>query len=70
VTSVKLKNNYGDATYDSSSQSVKYPSKVPENRLSTKQITDRKSGSQTPVKVVTIETPSSSVSAKVAGTKQ
>ena len=69
-TSVKLKNNYGDATFDSSSQFVKYPSKVPENRLTTKQIADRKSGNQTSAKVVTIETPSTSVSAKVAGTKQ
>ena len=49
---------------------VKYPSKVPENRLTTKQIADRKSGNQTSAKVVTIETPSTSVSAKVAGTKQ
>jgi hypothetical protein len=69
-TSVKLKNNYGDATFDSSSQFVKYPSKVPENRLTTKQIADRKSGNQTSAKVVTIETPGTSVSAKVAGTKQ
>ena len=69
-TTVKLKNNYGDATYDSSSQSVRYPSKVPDSRLSAKQIADRKSGNQTPAKVVTIETPSSSVSAKIAGSKQ
>ncbi len=40
---VKLKSGYGDATYDSTSQSVVYPSKVPENRLSTKQIDARKS---------------------------
>ena len=31
--SVKLKNGYGDATYDSSSQTVTYPTKVPENRF-------------------------------------
>jgi hypothetical protein len=40
---VKLKSGYGDATYDSASQLVIYPSKVPENRLSTKQIDARKS---------------------------
>jgi hypothetical protein len=40
---VKLKSGYGDATYDSASQSVVYPSKVPENRLSKKQIDARKS---------------------------
>ena len=56
VTSVKLKNGYGDATYDGSSQIVIYPGKVPENRLSKKQIAAR---STTPV-----------VSAKVAGLKQ
>jgi hypothetical protein len=39
---VKLKSGYGEATYDSSSQSVVYPPKVPENRLSTKQIEARK----------------------------
>ena len=67
---VQLKNNYGNASYDSSSQSVRYPSKVPDNRLSSKQIADRKSGSQIPAKAVTIETPHSSVSAKIAGSKQ
>jgi hypothetical protein len=56
VTSVKLKNGYGDATYDGSSQIVIYPGKVPENRLSKKQIAAR---STTTV-----------VSAKVAGLKQ
>ena len=69
-TTVKLRNNYGDATYDSSSQSVRYPSKVPDSRLSAKQIADRKPGNQTSAKVVTIETPSTSVSAKIAGSKQ
>lgn len=56
TTSVKLKNGYGDATYDGSSQTVIYPGKVPENRLSKKQIAAR---STTPV-----------ISAKVAGLKQ
>ena len=40
--SVKLKNGYGDATYDSSSQTVTYPTKVPEDCLSAKQIATRK----------------------------
>ncbi len=59
-TTVKLKSGYGEATYDSSSQSVVYPAKVPENRLSTKQIEARKS---MPVKVAA---PAKQVSVKVA----
>ena len=49
-TSVKLKHGYGDATYDSSSQVVVYPTKVPENRLSKKQIAGR-SGTTVSAKV-------------------
>jgi hypothetical protein len=56
TTSVKLKNGYGDATYDSSSQLVVYPGKVPENRLSTKQIAARSTAPK--------------VAAKIAGLKQ
>jgi hypothetical protein len=41
VTSVKLKNDYGDVTYNSTSQTVIYPPKVPENRLSAKQLEAR-----------------------------
>jgi hypothetical protein len=55
-TQVKLKSGYGEANYDSSSQSVVHPPKVPENRLSMKQIEARKS---VPAKAA--------VSAKVAG---
>jgi hypothetical protein len=54
--SVKLKNGYGDAIYDSSSQTVTYPAKVPENRLSVRQIAARKTvpGVSVPAKVVTM----------------
>jgi hypothetical protein len=41
ATSVKLKNGYGDVTYNSTSQTVIYPPKVPENRLSAKQLEAR-----------------------------
>ena len=58
---VKLKSGYGEATYDSSSQSVVYPPKVPENRLSTKQIEARKMVS------AKAAVPAHNVSAKVAG---
>jgi hypothetical protein len=63
-TTVKLKSGYGEATYDNSTQSVVYPAKVPENRLSTKQIEARKS---VPAKVAA---PAKQVSAKVASGPQ
>ncbi len=54
--SVKLKNGCGDATYDSSSQTVTYPAKVPENRLFVRQIAARKTvpGVLVSAKVVTM----------------
>jgi hypothetical protein len=61
-TSVKLKHGYGDATYDSSSQMVVYPGKVPENRLSKKQIAAR-SGT-------TVSAKMASTIPKVVGSKE
>jgi hypothetical protein len=60
ATSVKLMNGYGDATYDSSSNLVVYPNKVPENRLSTKQVAARSTTPKVAAKVA----------AKVAGVNQ
>ena len=64
TTSVKLKSGYGEATYDNSTQTVVYPAKVPDNRLSTRQIEARKS---VPAKVAA---PAKQVSAKVASGPQ
>ena len=52
--SVKLHSGYGDATYDAESQLVIYPAKVPDNRLTAKQIAAR--------------TPSQRVAAKLSKT--
>ena len=42
TASVQLQNGYGNATYDTASQFVLYPAKVPDDRLSAKQIAARK----------------------------
>ncbi len=65
-TSVKLKHGYGDATYDSSSQVVVHPAKVPEQRLSKKQIAGR-SGTTVSAKVAST---ASKMSAKVISVKE
>jgi hypothetical protein len=56
--SVELSHNYGHATYDSSSQFVVYPAKVPDTRLSSKQIAARNSSQKVVAKLAT--QPSSS----------
>jgi hypothetical protein len=42
TASVQLQNGYGNATYDTASQFVIYPAKVPDDRLSVKQLATRK----------------------------
>jgi hypothetical protein len=42
TASVPLQHGYGNATYDTTSQFVVYPAKVPDDRLSAKQIAARK----------------------------
>jgi hypothetical protein len=51
TASVKLHSGYGEATYDTTSQFVIYPAKVPDNRLSAKQIAARKPSQQVVAKL-------------------
>ena len=53
TASLKLHSGYGDATYDSTSQMVIYPAKVPDNRLSAKQIAARIPSQRVAVKLST-----------------
>jgi hypothetical protein len=55
---VELHSNYGNATYDSSSQFVIYPAKVPDNRLTSKQIADCSSSQKVVAKLATQTTSS------------
>ena len=53
TTSVQLHSGFGDATYDPTSQLVIYPAKVPDNRLSSKQIAARSSNKTVAAKLAT-----------------